>query len=407
MTEMYARAGLSEARDAEQALGRLLGETGSLWSKHDIDLALFFAHPYYASEFRYLMEQIKIVTGARVLIGCTGQGIIGRTREAEGAPAMSLLVMTLPGARLRPFHIAQPQLAQLETPEDWHAHTRVGPSVPKGWLLFADPYRLDCEALVNGLSAAYPGVPVIGGLASGDPAAQRTQVFLDGEVHDEGAVGVAIGGAVRIKTVVAQGATPIGQPWTITEVEQNVIQTIGQQPAYQLLVETLRALPQEELYRAQRNLLIGLASNEYKDTFGRGDFLIRNLLAANQQTGALAVGALPRVGQTIQFQMRDARTADEELKELLAAAQAELGELQPAAALLCACNGRGTALFAEPDHDIRAILDKWGQLPVAGFFCNGEIGPVGNRNFLHGYTASIALFTPDEEPTETAAGPAE
>jgi small ligand-binding sensory domain FIST len=193
--------------------------------------------------------------------------------------------------------------------------------------------------------------------------------------------------------VVSQGAEPIGQSWTITDVEQNIVKTIGGRPALEVLIETLQGLPAPVQERASRNLLAGLAMDEYRDEFRRGDFLIRNLVGVDQETGAIAVGTYPRVGQTIQFQVRDARAADEELAEMLGGAVEALGETA-AGALLCSCNGRGAGLFGEPHHDATAVAKRFGQLPVAGFFCNGEIGPVGGRNFVHGFTASIAFFVP-------------
>ncbi|MBI4497250.1 MAG: FIST C-terminal domain-containing protein [Chloroflexi bacterium] len=396
---MYALAAMADMyHDSDEALTHVLGDTGALWDQHEIDLALFFASPHFAPHYSEMLQQVRAVTGARLLLGCSGQGIIGKTREAEGIPAVSLLVASLPGADLRPVRITQPLLAELDTPEAWHAWTGADPDATNAWMLFADPFRLDCEALLEALSAAYPGVPVVGGLASSAPTAQRTQVFLHDRAYGDGAVAVAIGRALTIRAVVAQGSTPIGEPWTITGAEGNVITSIGGRPAYELLVDTLQGLPEELRQRARRNLLVGLAMNEYRDTFRRGDFLIRNLVGADPRTGALAVGALPRVGQTLQFQIRDAQAADDDLREHLAAARAELGEQRPVAALLCSCNGRGIGLFGSAHHDAGAVAEHLGPMPLAGFFCNGEIGPVGDRNFLHGYTASLALLVPSAPP---------
>jgi small ligand-binding sensory domain FIST len=221
-------------------------------------------------------------------------------------------------------------------------------------------------------------------------------VFLNGEVYDRGAVALALGGPYAVRTIVSQGAAPIGETWTITGAQGNVIETIAQRPAYQVLVDTLRALPPEMQQRAQRNLLVGLAMDEHRGEFRRGDFLIRNLTGIDPERGTLAVGALPRVGQTLQFQLRDPDAADEDLRELLERARKELGARQPVGALLCSCNGRGVGLFGTPDHDARTLVDLLGPIPVSGFFCNGEIGPVGEQNFLHGFTASIALVIPEE-----------
>jgi len=196
--------------------------------------------------------------------------------------------------------------------------------------------------------------------------------------------------------VVSQGATPIGQPWTITGARGNLLETVGGRPAYQVLVETVQSLPPELQPRAARNLLVGLAIDEYKAEFRRGDYLIRNLLGVDRASGALAIGAFPRVGQTLQFQMRDAAAADEDLRELLTRARQALGDTRPVAALLCSCNGRGVGMFGVPDHDARGVAAAFGALPLAGFFCNGEIGPVGGKTFLHGFTASLALIVPRE-----------
>ncbi|MCH7999317.1 MAG: FIST C-terminal domain-containing protein, partial [Chloroflexi bacterium] len=282
------------------------------------------------------------------------------------------------------------------TPQDWHRLTGVAPEDASAWLLFADPFTLDAEALLDGLSAGYPGTPLVGGLASGDPRLRGTHLFLNGEVYDRGAVALALGGPYTVRTIVSQGAAPIGETWTITGAQGHIIETIAQRPAYQVLVDTLRALSPAIQRRAQRNLLVGLAMDEHRGEFRRGDFLIRNLMGVDRESGALTVGALPRVGQTIQFQLRDPDAADEDLRELLEQARRELGQRRPVGALLCSCNGRGVGLFGTPDHDARTLVDLLGPIAVAGFFCNGEIGPVGEQNFLHGFTASIALVIPEE-----------
>jgi len=292
------------------------------------------------------------------------------------------------------MHVTQETLQDCSEPADWHRLAGIGPDASNGWLVFADPYRMDIEALVSGFSTAYPGVPVIGGLASGDPRGESTHVFLNNDVFDEGAVAVSLAGDYAVRTVVSQGAEPIGESWTITDAERNVIKTIGQRPALEVLVETVKSLPPDEQRRAQRNLLIGLGMDEYRDEFRRGDFLIRNLIGADQNSGVLAISAYPRIGQTIQFQLRDARAADEELRHMLTDAQEALGPQSPVAAVLCSCNGRGRGLFGESDHDARVLSEQLGLNNVAGFFCNGEIGPVGGRNFLHGFTASIGLIVP-------------
>jgi small ligand-binding sensory domain FIST len=228
--------------------------------------------------------------------------------------------------------------------------------------------------------------------SSSNADARRTHLFLNDEVFTDGGVGLAIGGPYTLLPLVSQGCEPIGETWTITSVRDNLIQTISNRPAYDMLVETFKSLPHEVQRRAQRNLLVGLAADEYLETFQRGNFLVRPLIGVERGTGALAIGALPRIGQTVQFQMRDARAADLDLNELLEQVSATLGHQVPIAGILCTCNGRGLDLFGVSDHDARAINRHLGAFPLAGLFCNGEIGPIGARPFLHSFTASLALL---------------
>jgi small ligand-binding sensory domain FIST len=262
----------------------------------------------------------------------------------------------------------------------------------RGVLVLADPFSTDVAELVGGLEREYPNVPIMGGLATGDPALRETFLFCDGRVVSEGAVVVGLGGAACLRPVVSQGCEPIGEPWTITDAERNIVKSIGGRPAYQVLVDTVRRLDHDRQQRVNGNLLVGLAMDEYRDEFKRGDFLIRNLMGVDQSSGAIAIAALAQVGQTIQFQIRDARAADEELRAMLGAVSDE----PAAAALLFACNGRGIGLFGAPDHDARTVRELLGPLPLAGLFCNGEIGPVGRRTFVHGFTASLALIAPTD-----------
>jgi small ligand-binding sensory domain FIST len=382
--DTWARGALIADEDGARAIERALADTTEP-GMPPTDLALLFASPTYGPALPGMVRTAYRESGASVLLGCSGQAIIGTSREIEGAPAVSLLRLALPGTRLSSAYVTQGELGA------------AGPlggleQAANGVLAFADPFHLDTEALLGRLQADYRGTTVVGGLASGDHHARATSVFLNGVVYAEGAALVGLAGAARLHAVVSQGCTPIGRPWTITAARQNVLEHIGNRPAYEVLVETVRALPQDVQRRARGNLFVGLAMDEYRADFQRGDFLIRNLLGADTERGMLAVGAQVRVGQTLQFQLRDRTAADEDLRELLDSAALALDGQRPAAALLCACNGRGAGLFGQPDHDADALAARFGPLPVAGLFCNGEIGPVGGSLFLHGYTASIALI---------------
>lgn len=388
---MRAAVGIGQQTTWQDALAEATSQMAIVPSDETIDLAFLFASSDYAEEFPELVASARRATRARLLIGCSSQGVIGTGREVEGQPALALLTFSLPGAVLRPVRLVQGTLEQCRGPEAWHGMTRVLPDDATAWFLFADPFTLNAEDLLVAWSEAYPGTPMVGGMASGDLRLRRTHVFLNDEVYDRGAVAMALGGTYGVRTIVSQGCTPIGEPWTITGATGNVIETIAQRPAYQVFLETVQALPREVQQRAHGNLFVGLAMDEYREELHRGDFLIRNFLGAHAESGTLTVGAIPRPGQTLQFQFRDRVAADEDLRELLEAAKADFGGQEPIGALLCSCNGRGIGLFGTPDHDALAVADRFGPIPLAGFFCNGEVGPVGSRNFLHGYTASIAL----------------
>jgi small ligand-binding sensory domain FIST len=359
------------------------------------DLCLFFASPAY-EDMEGLVAQAYRRTAASVLVGCSGQGIVGRDREVEGKPALSVLNLMLPGAELTPKRVEPDDLAALQAPEDWRRWAGVPAERVNAWIVLADPFTTDVEALIAGLSAAYPEATIAGGLASGLQPRQGTQVFLNGTVYNDGAIILAVGGAYTVRSVVAQGAAPIGEPWTITDVERNVLRTIGNRPAIDVLQETIEGLSEEMRERVSRNLLVGLVMNEYQERFEQGDFLIRNLLGGDRASGALAIGAIPQVGQTIQFQVRDAEAADFDLKRQLENTRSRVDPDLVAGALLCTCNGRGVGLFGTPDHDARLFAEQFEGVPLAGFFCNGEIGPVGGQTHLHGFTASLALFVPKE-----------
>jgi small ligand-binding sensory domain FIST len=378
-----AGSGLGTGEDWRQALATALDLALSPLEGEAPDLLVVFASAAYQDAYADLLREALEASQATELAGCSASAVIAGDRELEEQPGVALLALRLPtGALLNvryvaPDAVSSPRLAG------------VRPAACHGAIVLADPFTVDVSKLVAALEGEYPQAPIVGGLATGDPAARATSVFCGSAVKDEGAVVIGIGGSIRLQPVVSQGCEPIGQPWTITDTAQHIIRAIGGRPAYEVLVDTLQQLEPAERERASRNLLVGLAMDEYRDEFKRGDFLIRNLTGADPRSGAIAVAAQPHVGQTLQFQIRDARAADEELRAMLTSTRDSAS-----AALLFACNGRGAGLFGAPDHDARAVREVLGPLPLAGLFCNGEIGPVGAATFLHGFTASLALLSP-------------
>ncbi|MDB6156159.1 MAG: hypothetical protein JWL90_4612 [Chthoniobacteraceae bacterium] len=350
-----------------------------------VSCGFVFASADYRPHLADFLELIQLHGHVPILAGCSGVGLVGTGAEAEGATGFSLLLLDLPETEL---HTVELTAADTEnstaTPDYWHRIT--GVRDVDAWTVLADPTAFPVEPWLNEWNAAYPGVASIGGISSGGK--RGDDIFLMRDRHIiEGAVAIGYKGGVRIETLVSQGCRPIGEPFTITGAEQNFVLSLGSRPAYEILQETFEALPDSDKELAQGNIFAGLAVSEYVDEFKTGDFLVRNLLGADPEHGVLALGAYPRVGQTLQFQLRDRRSADTELRHL--AAQKEI---RPFASLLFPCSGRGKHLFGTANHDAEVLRETFGSHPSAGFFCNGEIGPVGGKNFVHGYTASAALF---------------
>ena len=348
--------------------------------------------PKYFPHARQVLEIFRVHAQIPLLAGCSSKGLIVEQEEVEEGAGVILGLYSLPGASLQAFHFTQEQVEEANGPGYWHLETGLEAHQSNGWLAFIDPFHLDSETWLRTWNEAYAPLPVLGGLASGDFSEQCTQVYLNGDVFEDGGVAISVGGGVKLAGVISQGCTPIGETWTLTKVDQNIIHEIGNRPAYEVLAETFNTLSPEEQRQARGNLFIGLVVNEYLEDFHRGDFLIRNLLGADPRSGSIAVGAMPRTGQTVQFQRRDAAAATEDMNELLTRAKRQLQGAAIYGGCLCCCNGRGRGLFGEPDHDARMIQQRLGPMGLAGFFCNGEIGPIGQKNFLHGFTASLALF---------------
>jgi small ligand-binding sensory domain FIST len=260
------------------------------------------------------------------------------------------------------------------------------------FILLADPFTTPMAEALTVLADRWPGAAAIGGLAGGGRNQGDHRLLLNDTVHDNGLVGVALSGPLSIRTVVSQGCRPIGDPFVVTRAEQNVIHELGGEPALERLQAVFESLAGDERRMAHQALHVGIVIDEHRERFERGDFLIRNLIGADRSSGSVAIGDQVQEGQTVQFHLRDAKSASEDLNLLLALDRTK-HEQPPLGALLFSCCGRGHGLFGKPHHDITVLRERVGEIPAAGFFAQGEIGPVGGSNFLHGYTASLALFS--------------
>ncbi|GAA2604493.1 FIST N-terminal domain-containing protein [Actinomadura fulvescens] len=354
------------------------------------DLVCVFISTSDPDELESAAYRAMNVADGAVVLGCSASGVIGGGRGVEEDSAVSAWAAVLPGARLEPFRLetlkTDDRLIVVGMPEG-HDDDVVG-------VLLADPYTFPVDAFVERSDDAMPGLPLVGGMAESgggglEPGGRGgTRVFVDGEIFDSGAVGVVLGGDVTAATVVSQGARPIGPDMVVTRADENVLYELAGTPALDKLEQVVLGLPEEDQELAGRGLLIGVAMDEYAEEHEHGDFLVRSVVGADTDSGAIAIGDVVEVGRTVRFQVRDAGAADEDLAALLD--RFELGPVE--GALLFSCNGRGRTMFSDSDHDAKVLSRTFGNVGVGGFFAAGEIGPVAGRNHVHGFTASILAF---------------
>jgi small ligand-binding sensory domain FIST len=355
------------------------------------DLLLVFASPQHAGGFGAIAELAARRFPRALLVGCTASGVIGGAHEAEAGPALSLTAAALPGVALAGFHV-EPGAPGV----DWRARVGLPPAARPSFLVLGDPYTGDVGELIHGLDRAYPGAPKFGGLASGGRRPGENRLLLGRAVHRGGAVGIAFSGDLSVDTLVAQGCRPIGRPMVVTRCEGTLLEGLDWNPPLQVLTELYRSLDARDRELLQHSLFLGLEMRPEAVEHAQGELLVRNILGMDERSGAMAVGAELRPMMVAQFVLRDPHSAEEELRRMLASRRGT--SRRPAGALLFSCVGRGEGLFGAPDHDSSLFEEQLGPAPVGGFFCNGEIGPVGGTTFLHGYTSAFAIFRDPRGP---------
>lgn len=380
---------LSRLTRTEEAVAEAAAEVARGLAGARPDLVIAFVSPHHLDTAVRLPALVASALPGALLAGCTGGGIIGAGHEVEDAPAVSLTAASLPGVRLTPFHLDQRDLPESADPQEWRDTLDVDAATRPHFLLLADPLTVDAAAVIAGLDAAYPAASKVGGLASGGPVPGANRVFLGPRAYRTGLAGVALSGNVAVETIVAQGCRPIGKPMIATRCQGNLLYEVDGRPPLEVLRDLYPELPPRDQELFRHSLFLGIEmrdSVEYRE----GELLVRNLVGMDEKSGALAVGAALHPMQVVQFLLRDARTAKEDLERLLERSAAHAHP--PSGALLFSCLGRGAHLFGRPDHDTDLFRAKVGAVPLGGFFCNGEIGPVGGATFLHGYTSAFALF---------------
>jgi small ligand-binding sensory domain FIST len=383
--------GASESFDTVEAAAEAAGRARA-GLRSACDLAVVFASGHHLGLAKLLLSEIHERLEPESLIGCGAGGTVAGGSELEEGPGIVVWAGSMPGAEIETIHVTAERDADgfrlLGLPESM-AEGGDDAAAEESVIALCDPYSFPAEELLGVLERSRPRMPVLGGLASATHGGGAV-LLCDGDIHTDGAVAARLGG-VQVLTCVSQGAGPVGPEMTITRAEGNVIAELAGKPAMERLGEVINALPEDERELASSGALVGLVIDENRPDYERGDFLVRPIIGADRESGAIAVGEVVRIGQTVRLHVRDAASADEDLRHALRAQAEALGSGGAAGALLFTCNGRGSHMFEMPDHDASALQDALGA-PTAGFFCAGEIGPIGGRNFLHGFTATVAVF---------------
>lgn len=417
VSQMKWATALSTRPSLEAAVNEVV-ETAQLRLGFPADVGFIFISATFASEYPRLLPLLKERLALPALIGCGGGGIVGNPvaasasdlpiHEVEDEPALCLCLGHLPGVTVKTFWLDEEQLPDLDSPpQDWVNYIGVDPASQPDFVLIADPMTSKIKDLLQGFDFAYPMAVKVGGLASGGGGQRCNGLFCDDQYYEEGSVGLALSGPVQIKAVVAQGCRPVGPIFRVVEGQRNVILDIEpdaddeQKDEHETPLECLQSLLQElteeERELAQHSLFVGVAHSAFRMELGQGDFLIRNLVGIDPRVGAVAIGDRVRSGQRIQFHLRDGNTSTTDLTTLLQ--EYRTANPEPVAgALMFSCLGRGEDLYDRPHHDSSLFRQFMGDVPVSGFFCAGEIGPIGGATYLHGYTAVFGIIAPSEVP---------
>lgn len=398
-------------RGIEEVTSQIKNDMGS----SPTDVALFFVSSQFSNRYQEASTHLREKITTPILIGSSGGGVVGDGKEVEHRPAVSLVAASLPHVTLHPFHLEAEEIPDLDdSPESWEdlvgirrteraklaeparqavRAQRAQPAEHPHFLLVADPFSFPCEEFLMGLDYSFPQSIKIGGLASGATSPGGNALYLNEKVYHSGLVGLAFSGEIDLEAVVAQGCRPIGEPLVITNCTDNILLEVNHQPPLTVLQDLALRLSGRDLNLMRHSLFLGLLMDPFRSEPARGDFLVRNILGVDYEKGILVIGSPLRKGQVVQFHLRDARTSHEDLHLLLSRYMVKNMERRPLAALLFSCLGRGEYLYGVPHHDSLQFYEKAGKIPLGGFFCNGEIGPVGNTTYLHGYTSCFAIFS--------------
>lgn len=380
--------------DANTAVDAVLAQIAQQLEGEAPDLLVAFTHPDCDPHLKGLFGQVQARWPRARLIGCTAAGVIGDQEEIESAPSLAITAASLPGVQIEPFHVLHRSLPEPDADASaWRALLGVDDTAARHCVLLPDPFSMDVNRLVRGVEALTVEGEIIGGTISGGQGPGEHRLLLDDQVLRAGAVGVFLSGNIAVQTVVSQGCRPVGAPCFVTRCRGNVVAELDGEPAFSVLGRMLENLDPSEAALCREALFVGLVMEPDRQAHGAGDFLIRYLIGVDARSGALVISSRPQQNAVLQFHVRDAAASSADLALLLQRAR-EQAARPPAGALLFDCVGRGENFFGMRGHDSGLFRAEFGAVPVGGFFCSGEIGPVRGRTYVHGYTASVGLFRP-------------
>lgn len=360
--------------------------------RREPDLAVVFVSAEHAAHFEAVPALLRREFENVFVFGCSGSGVIGNGREIQDRPAFSLTGAVLPDVRIKGVHLDAAQVPPVfADPRIWQDALRVCPDQDPAFLLLADPFSFEIEHFIRGLDRVYPSAAKIGGQASGARQFGGNCLYLGERTHRSGAIALALTGNVQLDPVIAQGCRPVGEPMFVTNAHDTLIRELDGRSPRQMLTQLYERLTPQERDVCSESLLLGLALHD-GDDFSNHEFLIRNVLGMDPQSGALWVSAAIAPHAVVQFHLRDAATSAQDLERTLTAYRAAQTGRPPAGALLFSCSGRGVTLYGQADHDSNAFRRLVADVPIGGLFCDGEVGPVHHSTWLHGYTSAFAVF---------------
>lgn len=357
-----------------------------------VSLGLVFVSPMFFKVASTLLEIVRIYGNVPVLIGCSAYSNIIYGAENERDNGFVVALYSLPGCELKATYLRLEEIQSEKNSSYFYQKTNVKKTETNGWIAFSDPFSFDAELFLDRWNSLYPNVPVIGGTADGLSEEPEIKLFLNGEVYDHGCVLVSIGGKIGLKAIVSQAAKPLGETWTITRAEDNVIYEIANMPAIEWLGMIYTELPRKDRKKLLKDFLVGLAVNEYKEEFEPGDFLIRGLIGGDPKTGFIQITGATRPGQSIMVQHSDSKFAIDSFENALTALKKSLQGVEVHGGCLFCSKARNSSFYRETDQDAEKVQEVLGPFPLVGFFTNAEFGPVNEKNYLHFFSAVLGLF---------------